>query len=247
MDSIDQGGLHPTQCVNLSAVYEKLGDNDKALSWLNAACTLDPQGSTDPAIQAAISKLQNRDQYPSGSPNAPDYVSSLVSIRKWHKDAIPIKVYVRKNIQIPEFYEQFASIVRDSLDQWCAASGGALAYKLVNTKDAANVVCDYTDHRELLDPDHELGIEGSTKNRVRMDDNATDWANLVILVKDRPGAPRFRTRIFLTRTCLHELGHVFGMQGHSPNSNDVMYAAATLKDVPMLSERDKATIKQVYH
>lgn len=246
LDSITQGGLHPTQCVNVSAVYQKLGDNDKALSWLNAACTLDPQATANSEIQVAMRKLQDRSQYPTGSQTAPDYFSSLISIRKWHKEAMPIKVYVRKNTQIPEFYDEFASIVRDSLDQWCAPSGGALSYRLVDNKDAANVICDYTDRRELLDPDHELGIEGSTQTRVRMDDNTVDWANMVILVRDRPGSATFRDRIFLTQTCLHELGHVFGMHGHSPNNKDAMFPAATRHSAGRLSVRDKDTISRIY-
>lgn len=246
LNSIDTGGLHPTQCMNISAVYQKLGENKKALSWLQAACTLDPVGAADPAIQETMRKLQDPQNYPSGSQSAPDYLSSLVSIRKWHKESMPFRVYVRKNIQIPEFHEEFASIVRDSFNQWCAATGAAVSYKFVNTREAANVICDYTDHRELLDPDHELGIEASTQTRVRFDDNAIDWANMVVLVKDHPGTPTFRSRPFLARTCLHELGHTLGMHGHSPNSLDVMFPAATLSGNATLSERDKKTIQKIY-
>ena len=243
--SIEIGGLHADQCNNMAAVYQRLGEPKKALNWLKLVCSLDRANATDPAILAAISKLQDPANNPTGSLTSSDYLSALVSFKGWHKDDMPLKVYVRKNIQVPEFYEQFVSIVRDSFDQWGAAAGGAVSYKFVSTADSANVVCDYTDRRELVSSQHELGIDGNTEMLVRQD-NSPAHANIVVLVKDGPRVPTVRHRA-LTLCCLHEVGHALGMHGHSPNSHDVMFpAVVTLGGEAKLSERDKHTIWRIY-
>ncbi len=244
--SIEVGGLQASQCVNMAAVYQRKGDAKKALNWLRLACSQDPSKAFDPNIQAAMTKLLDPANNPRGLPTTPDYLSSLSSVQKWRKADMPIKVHVRKNIQLAAFYEEYISIIKRSLDQWCAATGGALSYKFVSRPDSANVICDYTDRRELVSSDHELGIEGNTEKRIRMEDNTTAWANLVILVKDFPGAPKFRDRIFITNTCLHELGHVLGMHGHSSNNRDVMFSAAIRKGSDLLTKRDKNTIQLMY-
>jgi hypothetical protein len=137
-------------------------------------------------------------------------------------------------------------MVRLCLSQWCAATHGSISYKFATSADSANLILDYTDRKELVSSDHELGIDGNTDMRIRAQDNTPDWANIVILVKDGPGAIPFRNKEFLTRSCLHELGHALGMHGHSPSSRDVMFSAATVNGAAMLSERDKKTIQRIY-
>jgi len=243
--SIEAGGLHAIQCNNMAAVYQRLGDTKKALSWLRLACSVDPAVAADPSVQAAISKLQDPENNPIGSPAAKDYLSGLSFAKGWRKAAMPLKVYVRQNIQIPQFYEKFVSIVRDSFDQWCKAADGCITYKLVTTKDTADVICDYTDRRELVSSHHELGIDGNTEMLVKQD-RSPGPTNFVVLVKDGPTVPTFRKRELIKLCCLHEVGHALGMHGHSPNSHDVMFPCVTLNGNTVLSERDKATIRRIY-
>lgn len=243
--SIEVGGLHASQCKNMAAVYQRLGQPKKSLSWLKLACSVDSTQAADPNIQAAISKLQDPANNPTGSLTASDYSSSLVSFKGWRKDSMPLKVYVRKNIQIPGFYEEFASIMRNSLDQWSAATSGVVSYRFVESPDGANVLCDYTDRRELVSSQHELGIDGITEMLVKQD-GSPGSANIVVLVKDGPGMPTFKNRTLLLLSCLHEVGHALGMHGHSPNNRDVMFTSTTASGALKLSDRDKNTMRKIY-
>ncbi|MCC7527441.1 MAG: matrixin family metalloprotease [Candidatus Melainabacteria bacterium] len=243
--SIEVGGLHASQCKNMAAVYQRLGQPKKALSWLKLACSVDPTQAADPNVQAAISKLQDPANNPSGSLTASDYLSSLVSFKGWRKESMPLKVHVRKNIQIPGFYDEFLSLIRESFDQWAVATGGAVSYRFVESPDGANVLCDYTDRRELVSSQHELGIDGITEMLVKRD-NTPGSANIIVLVKDGPGARTFKQGPLLRLSCLHEVGHTLGMHGHSPNNHDVMFSAATFGGASSLTERDKSTIRKIY-
>jgi hypothetical protein len=237
--SIEIGGLHASQCCNLAAVYQRSGQPKQALNWLRLACSIDPAKAADPFMKASMGKLQDPANNPTGSLTASDYLSSLVSFKGWHKESMPLKVYVRKNNQLPQFYEPFVAIVRDSFDQWFASTPETISYKLVGSADSANIVCDYTDHRELVSSQHELGIDGNTEMLVKTD-NSPGPTNLVVMVKDGATASVLRDRNLVLLCCLHEVGHALGMHGHSPSSLDVMFPALTPGLKAKLSEPRQA-------
>lgn len=243
--SIEVGGLHASQCKNMAAIYQRLGQPKKALSWLKLACSVDPRQVADPNVQAAISKLQDPANNPCGSLTASDYSFSLISFKGWRKESMPLKVYVRKNVQIQDFCDEFSGLIRESFDQWSKATNGTVSYQFVSSPDAANVLCDYTDRRELVSSQHELGIDGITEMLVKQD-STPGSAKIVVLVKDAPGVQTFKSRALLLRSCLHEVGHALGIHGHSPNNHDVMFSAATLNGPTVLSERDKNTVRKIY-
>jgi len=243
--SIELGGLNSTQCTIMAAALEGLGQPKQALNWLNLACSVDPAQAANPVMQAAINRLHDPAINPTGSPNASDYVSGLVSANTWRRQDMPIKVCVRSNYQLPGFYRQFSAIVKDSLDQWCKAANGAISYKFVDSRDSANLVFDYTDRSDLCTSEHEAGLEGGTEMMTR-EDNTAAKGTVVVLVKTSPEETHFRDRVLITKVCLHEVGHALGIHGHSSNNHDVMFLAATPEPIAVLSERDKATIKRIY-
>jgi hypothetical protein len=197
-------------------------------------------------MQAAIRRLEDPLINPGGSPSSQDYLSGLVDVNKWRKQDMPIKVYIRKNIQVPAFYATFVDVVQEAMNQWCRASGGAVSYKIEQTQETASLVWDYTDRPELCSTAHEPGLEGNNEMRLRMDDRTASAGNVTILVKKGPNAPSFRDRQHVLATCLHEAGHALGIHGHSPNNHDVMFLAATPEPFSALSQRDKNTIRLIY-
>ncbi|MBX9721169.1 MAG: matrixin family metalloprotease, partial [Candidatus Obscuribacterales bacterium] len=45
---------------------------------------------------------------------------------------------------------------------------------------------------------------------------------------------------------LHEVGHAFGIAGHSSDPHDIMYKAVCSQQQPTLDDRDIATINHLY-
>ncbi|MBP9094210.1 hypothetical protein KBI23_24555 [bacterium] len=244
--SIEVGGLHASQCTIMAAALEGLGQPKQALSWLKLACKAEPARMNNPSMQAAIRRLEDPLVNPGGSPDSPDYMSGLVDVNRWRRQDMPLKIYVRKNIQIPAFYEIFLCIVREAMDQWCQATGKAVSYKLVQEPESASIIWDYTDRPELCSSDHEPGLEGANEMRLRMEDRTAAAGKITVVVKKGPNAPSFRDRQLILTTCLHEAGHALGIHGHSPNTHDVMFLAASPNAKPKLTERDKNTIRVMY-
>lgn len=53
-----------------------------------------------------------------------------------------------------------------------------------------------------------------------------------------------RTANGYKKTATHEMGHLFGWDGHSPLETDVMYGTAS--EITSLTSRDKTHLKQIY-
>jgi predicted Zn-dependent protease len=244
--SIEVGGLHASQCTLMAAALESLGQPEQALAWLNLACKIEPARAGELGMQAAMRELSDPSKNPVGSPTSADYSSGLVDINRWRKQDMPIKVYVRRNIQIPGSYNTFSETVRAAMDQWCEAASGNLSYKIVPALEQASLVWDYTDRPELVSTGQEPGLEGNSEMRLRMEDRSSAAGNVTILIKKGPNASNFKDRQHILSACLHEAGHALGLHGHSLNNQDVMFLAATINPVQKLSQRDKNTIQLVY-
>jgi tetratricopeptide (TPR) repeat protein len=244
--SVRIGGLHHvSQCLSLAMAYQKAGKNSKVYDWLDMACQIDPATAAEPQVQATMKKLAFAIDHPSGSLQAPDYLAGIFKVSKWTMDAMPLKAYIMPNPKIASFHKEFTETVRNAMDQWCNATNGIVSYKFVDKAEGANLVWSYTDSEDDTNAVCERGLDGATDLKVHAIDDKPELATIAILVKDKPIGP-LRNRQILAKICLHEMGHALGMNGHSPNSHDVMYCSANIDDKAALSPRDKNTIRKLY-
>ena len=67
-----------------------------------------------------------------------------------------------------------------------------------------------------------------------------------ILVTGRWDDGRIATPEEIGEVVLHEMGHALGLMGHSDDPRDILYPTAVARERPGLSERDRATLIELY-
>lgn len=175
-----------------------------------------------------------------------DYLASIAEggILRWDEDRLPIKVFISDGNGVPGYRSSFKQIVTRSFDEWASASKNKLSWKEVDNERQADVILTWT---PKLDGPENSPEAGRTSTRVRMNRaNGTgviDFAHIQIqtLINRQQVADAEMWRIVL-----HEVGHAYGLQGHSPSNGDIMYRAVNPRQSPQLSSRDIATINRLY-
>ena len=140
--------------------------------------------------------------------------------------SMPISVYVYDSGYRNQIIEAFRT--------WQNASGGLIRFTHASTANAG-IVVSFSSNL----PGNSVGL---TKN------NASNGVitHSHILIKDYPYSPKLENLIY--SVALHEVGHALGIEGHSSNTNDVMYPQTnSLTQRQALSSRDIETIKWLYN
>lgn len=175
-----------------------------------------------------------------------DYLDEISSegIYRWRPDKFPIKVFIEDSSGVPGYRSSFRDTLVRSFDEWEEASQGRVSWQEVKTRDAANIVCNWTDQdRELA-----AGTEAGRTKTYTTFDTSTNIG--VIKRATMTLHTRLPEREFtaqeVEKAYLHEVGHAFGLAGHSPNRSDIMNASVNHSQRPQLSIRDINTINRLY-
>lgn len=175
-----------------------------------------------------------------------DYLDSIAEggLLRWDEDRLPLKVFISDGSAVPGFRNSFNKIVTRAFDAWATASGGKLAWREVTSQRDADVVLTWT---PKLDGPENSPEAGRTSTKIRLN-RATgigviDAAHIEIqTLINRQQVPDEE----MWRIVLHEVGHAYGLQGHSPSNGDIMYRSVNPHQNPQLSSRDVATINHLY-
>lgn len=243
--SIDTGGLHFDQCINLAAAYEKRGEFRAAISWLELACFVDPVQARRKQMSRTIAHLQSQNDS-QVRPDATDSKTELKAAARWKSNSMPLRVFVQRDDQLPSFHKAFREIAERALNQWCVASNGKVSYKFVEAADAADIILEYGDEIQSKTKDDVLCVNATTDAQLRTKENAIIRARVRVFV-DKVSAGSASQRGQISKLCLHEIGHALGLQGHSSDNKDVMFSDATASTVSeVLSEHDRYRIRWLY-
>jgi len=175
-----------------------------------------------------------------------DYLDAISDegIFRWQAQSMPIKVYIEAGDDVPGYRENFPDILRSCFDDWVAASNNRLGWTEVTRKEDANLVCSFTADA----PEREGGTEaGRTKTYSKFNTETNEgviYRGTMRLATCLPDQELSDEQI--KKTFLHEVGHAFGLPGHSPNRHDIMYAKVNGSQLPELSASDIATIQRLY-
>jgi hypothetical protein len=220
----------------LALTYVFLSDNDSAVKiYSQVLNNLPADSSTD---REQLVKII--DCLRSGNASSEDYCAAIKE-HPWRSKAFPLRVFVKPNQTFPQFSSHYKSLLDESFSKWCKASNNKLSYVFVDSSDDADVVCSYSDDIGRSAVSETVGrtgpvLEGPHTAKVYMDVRANErmWYS--------PEGPTS-----IARSCLHEVGHCLGIDGHSSNVHDVMFIATDhLSGSPELSSRDISTIRRMY-
>ena len=177
--------------------------------------------------------------------NAP----SEKGIVRWDDNKFPLKVAIDETVSVPSYYRN--EIVA-SLNQW-SRSVDFLKFKLVNKTSDADIVLKIAALPKNACKGKECKfIVGFTvptiKNRI--------LKKMTITLYDKTPTGEYFSDKELFNTVMHELGHAFGIMGHSYYEGDLMFVSTTSNNemdyararssFQFLTSSDINTIKLLY-
>ncbi len=192
-----------------------------------------------PLVQAAgstVSSLNTTD----------DYIADISpdGLYNWSKSKMPIKVFLQSGIGVAGYQPTFPQVLRTCFDEWSMASNGRLAWTEVKDARDADIVVSWHDHPR----EDQNGTEAGRTKTFTSYNTATNRGVInhaeMHLLTQLP--ERQLTGAEVRKAYLHEVGHAFGIAGHSSDRRDIMYRAVCSQQRPELDERDIATINHLY-
>jgi matrixin len=174
-----------------------------------------------------------------------DYLAQLNGdAYQWPKEKLPLKVYIDNGDGVPAYRPSMRAILVKCFDKWSEASQGRLAWKQVSDPSQADVTCKWAAELGTINGDVEAGkTQTEVVRHGRGQPEVIDVARLTLLTQMQG---RMMPDVEIGKTALHEVGHVWGLQGHSKNPDDIMYYAVNHTRLPYLSERDINTLNRLY-
>lgn len=175
-----------------------------------------------------------------------NYLDDIASdgIYRWLPEKLPVKVYIENGANVPGYRSTFRQALTQSFDRWSQLSAGRLGWTEVRDKSRADIVCSWTDQATENDRGTEIG---RTKTFTRFDtstNSGTIQRATMVLLTEMPD--RDLSDYEVEKAYLHEVGHAFGLAGHSPVRSDIMAAAINDSQRLDLSRRDINTINRLY-
>lgn len=168
----------------------------------------------------------------------PNYISSLDGLYHW--PSLPVKIY----FDTPSYWNTYytSELPAAAASSWNVPDAQAF-FRVVAAAADATVVCSF-----VLDP---LAEWGTSAQAITYYAYYTDTKLLVpgkvsitCAIRDRRG--RVLSSELMQAVIAHELGHAMGIAGHSPNTDDLMYAQLQ-PGLITPQERDINTAKSAYY
>jgi predicted Zn-dependent protease len=179
--------------------------------------------------------------------SAEDYLSEMlyndVGLAKWPPERFPLKVFFVNGRGISGYRASFRAQMVDALNEWVNVSAGTLTWVEVPEQRLADITCEWTD-KINRDKPLEAGFTlGTAREKEYAPIRTMGKASVTVLT-------HFKGKVLsdqdMRKVCLHELGHAYGLQGHSPFSNDIMYETTSRDQGVHLSARDINSIRNLY-
>ncbi len=240
---------------NLALGYKDLCQYDRAIASAQRYLTMNPELRMKQQAERLIKDLQEQKQSQVFSdPHSLDYLDQLAqehNAHQWQLEKLPIKVFVTPGNDVYGYNPNFMLLLADSFNTWVKASGYKLSYFFVNNPNQADLVVIWTSNPQDLAMDNsgahvEQGLARTFVGEPDLDGISRIRKGTIHLLTIKGSTGAAISEEQMKETCLHEIGHAFGLNGHSQNASDIMYFSKSSRQLPALTKRDKATIARLY-
>lgn len=166
----------------------------------------------------------------SNADNYYEYIKLQENYVKWKN--FPINVYVSPC--------EYSHIIKNAFLQWEKATDGLVSFNFVGNIAAAKITVSMVDTLKIpTNNNFEAGLA-----TVQAKNNIIYKSHIDILRNNPQTGEKFDNALILT-TSMHEVGHALGLQGHSPNNQDLM-SAINHTGTKRITQRDLNTLKKLY-
>jgi len=236
----------PEAILNLAGCYQSVGDHENAIRWYGKYLEENPKSSQAKQVEDIVEALKKSLGKVESDPHGPDYYSSISKegVYRWAAERMPLRIYIEPGHDVQGYSERFDDVLMDAFHEWCKAAGNHISVARVPSQNGADVFCSWTSNPQEVTVSGTQGERGSA--RIIAKGNNILRATLKILTKPFLEEGNLSDDD-LKKACLHEVGHVLGLQGHSNNNHDVMFFTVDTSTVwPVLTKRDKETMARLY-
>ncbi len=236
--------------LTLGGLYQSTGQVNVAIQTYREFLRRFPKDSEAPKVANLVKGLEAVSAATAAAPGADspradssDYLAEMLKngTFRWPDMRMPIKIYVQRGENVPGFRPQFTKLLIRSFVDWSAASGGHVRVSQVDSNRDSDIECMWLDNPSSLSNPSESG-----EARVFTDNTGIKRGTIKLLTvplsKELP-----LTDNRMRQICLHEIGHVLGLAGHTTNPADAMFFSASVADEwRELSTRDSNTVTKLY-
>lgn len=163
---------------------------------------------------------------------------------RWNFDKMPLKVFIDDGSGTPGYQSYYQDYMRKAFNEWQDTSNGKLSWREVSSPNQADIVCVWTAEAKANGPGVEAGETKSTIGVNRFTGEQNIIRARISVLTSLMGRPFSDLDTY--KTCLHEVGHAIGMEGHSNTPSDIMYPVLNKAQTPYLKPRDINTIAHLY-
>lgn len=214
-----------TICYQLMAeVCESENDITGARGAFEKALCANPDHGNAIQWKARIAKLL---QESSSDLNKSNYIDETPgNLKGWRPNKV-IRVWISPS---KDSDDEYSIAVKDALAEW-ARNAATLKFEFVRNINLADMSIFYVTEDRLK----------NSTTATRYDDSGHIVEARVYIAKTDPTSDSYEA--VKTLTCVHEIGHALGIQGHSDSHDDVMYDSILFALPSHLSDRDKNTLR----
>lgn len=163
---------------------------------------------------------------------------------RWTADRLPLTVYIDDGRNVPGYKPAYKQMVAQAFDEWCSQSNGLISWRLVSNSRGADIVCTWTDNPTIKPGAVEAGQTRTLVQTNRYSGTGQLVHAEISILTELMG--RSFTDSNMYKTCLHEVGHALGLQGHSDVPSDIMFPSVNDTQVAELKARDVNTLVKLY-